>query len=105
MSTGQATRDTWDTLKELLDRTEAQVRKEVNQAAPVVRRSVGASIEAATRGFDSTMKKISHHTETEQLELLKAYHRFLSGQIDFVDSRLKELEHHSQTRPEAPART
>lgn len=92
------TKDTWETLKDLLEKTEAQVRKEISQAAPVVQRSVGGSIEAATRGFDFTMKSISNHAEQEQLELLKAYRRFLSGQLGFVDIRMKELEQRTRNQ-------
>ena len=95
MSTSQATekaKDAWESFKELLAKTDAEVRKEINQAAPAVQRSVGASIDTAAKTFDSTMKSISKHTEREQLELLKAYGRFLSSQSDFVDSRLKALD-------------
>jgi len=95
MSTSQAAekaKDAWESFKELLAKTDAEVRKEINQATPVVQRSVGASIETATKTFDSTMKSISKRTEKEQLELLKAYRKFLSSQSDFVDSRLKNLD-------------
>jgi hypothetical protein len=101
MSTNQATekaKDAWESFKELLAKTDAEVRKEINQAAPVVQRSVGASIETATRTFDSTMKSISKHTEREQLELLKAYKRFLSSQSDFVDSRMKNLDEQARDK-------
>ena len=51
-----------------------------------------APIEAATRAFDGTMKSISNSTEKEQLELLKTYRKFLTGQMGLVESRLKELD-------------
>jgi len=95
MSTSQATekaKDAWESFKELLAKTDAEVRKQIGQATPVVQKSVGASIETATKTFDNTMKNISKHTEREQLDLLKAYQRFLSSQSGFVGSRVKELD-------------
>jgi hypothetical protein len=91
-------KDTWDTLKELREKTEARMMKEINQAVPAVQRSLGATVDAATKGFDMTMKSISSHTEKEQLELLRAYRRFLSGQLKFVDFRLKEIEKRAQVQ-------
>ena len=95
-STG--TKDAWESFKELLAKTDAEVTKQIRQATPVVQRSVGASIETATRGFDSTMKGISKHTEREQLELLKAYRKFLSSQSEFVDARLKGLDERKENQ-------
>ena len=89
-------KDTWDTLKDLREKTEARLMREINQAVPAVQRSLGTTVDTATKGFDSTMKNISSRTEKEQLELLKAYRGFLSGQLKFVDFRLKEIEERAQ---------
>jgi hypothetical protein len=99
MSSGQTTsKDTWDLLKEILQKTQAEVRKQIDQATPVVQRTVGSSVEAANRGFNATMKSISSHTEKEQLELLRAYRNVLSGQSQFVDSRVKALEERARAK-------
>jgi hypothetical protein len=94
MTTG---RDGWETLKNLLEKTEADIRRELRGASPVVEYYLRAPIEAATRAFDGTMKSISNSTEKEQLELLRTYHRFLTGQMGLVEFRLKELDLRSQS--------
>jgi hypothetical protein len=88
----EATKDTWETLRELQEKTETELRKEISKAAPGVQRFMGVSIEAGTKEFDATMKAVSDHTEEEQIDLLRAYRRFLSGQLRFVDFRLSELD-------------
>ncbi|HMD79544.1 MAG TPA: hypothetical protein VKF39_06145 [Nitrososphaerales archaeon] len=98
MSTNQGTvNDGWETLKNLLERTEAEIRRELKGAPPVVEYYLRAPIEAATRSFDGTMKSISNSTDKEQLELLKTYRKFLSGQMVLVESRLKELDQRVQS--------
>jgi len=84
--------DGWETLKNLLERTEADIRRELRGAPPVVEYYLRVPIEAATRAFDGTMKSISNSTEKEQLELLRTYRKFLSGQMLLVESRLRELD-------------
>jgi hypothetical protein len=100
VKTTDEARDTWETLRDLQEKTEAELRKEIGKAAPGVQRFVGVSIEAGTKEFDATMKTIADHTEEEQIELLKAYRRFLSGQLRFVDFRLSELD--KRTKSEQP---
>jgi hypothetical protein len=89
--------DGWETLKNLLERTEAEIRRELKGASPVVEYYLRAPIEAATRAFDGTMKSISNSTEREQLEILKTYHNFLAGEVHLVESRLRELDQRLQS--------
>jgi len=88
--------DGWETLKNLLEKTEGEIRRELRGASPVVDYYLRVPIETATRAFDGTMKSISNNTEKEQLELLNTYHKFLAGQIQLVESRLKELSQRAQ---------
>jgi hypothetical protein len=84
--------DGWETLKNLLEKAEAEIRRELRGASPVVEYYLRAPIESATRAFDGTMKSVSNCTEKEQVELLKTYRRFLSGEMQLVESRLRELD-------------
>jgi signal transduction protein with GAF and PtsI domain len=104
MSTEQATvkaRDAWKAVRELLEKAEAAANKGLTRAAPAVQKSIDASLEAAAKGFASTMKTIDSVTEKEQLELLKVYNRFLTGQSEFVQSRIKAMEEKGAKAPPA----
>jgi vacuolar-type H+-ATPase subunit H len=80
------------TMKDLLEKAEESARTALNKATPAVQKSVASSMDAAAKGFNSTMKSIDGATTKEQLEVLKAYRKVLGGQTDFVDSRIKTLE-------------
>lgn len=95
MSSEQVTeraKQTFKTVKELLEKAEDSAHKALAKAAPAVQKSVDTSMEAAARGFTATMKSIEGATAGQQLELLKAYKRFLVGQSEFVESRIRSLE-------------
>jgi chemotaxis regulatin CheY-phosphate phosphatase CheZ len=101
MSSGQATakaKDTLNAVKELLEKAEESAHKAMNKAAPAVQKSLDASLEAASKGFNATMKTIGTRTEKEQLELLRAYKKFLDGQAAFVDSRITAIEQRAGSR-------
>ena len=83
--------DGWETLRNLLEKTEDEVRRELRAAPPEVGCYLRVPMEAAMRAFDGTMKSISNSSEKEQLELLKTYHSLLTGQMGFVEARLREL--------------
>ncbi len=100
MSTEQVserTKRTLKTVKELLEKAEDSTHKALNKATPVVQKSVDSSLEAAAKGFSATMKSIDGATVKEQLPLLRAYKKFLAGQVEFVESRIKALEEKSQS--------
>lgn len=104
MSSVQVTeraKQTLKSVKDLLEKAEESMQKALDKAAPAVEKSVGASMDAASKGFASTMKSIDGATTKEQMELLKAYRKVLTGQADFVDARIKALESKAQT-PEPP---
>lgn len=95
MSSEQVTTKAKETLKgvkEILEKAEAAAHKAVERTAPTVQKSLDSSLEAAGKGFRSTMKTIDTVTEKEQLELLKVYQRFLTGQADYVGAKVKTLE-------------
>jgi vacuolar-type H+-ATPase subunit E/Vma4 len=95
MSTDQMTeraKQTMKTVKELLEKAEQSTHKALEKAAPAVQRSIDASVEAAAKGFSATMQTIDGSTMEDQLKLLKAYRKFLGGQADYVDSRIRALE-------------
>ncbi len=89
---GEGAKSTLKTVRELLEKAEEAARVALNKAAPAVQKSVGTSMDAASKGFAATMKSIDGATTKEQLEVLKAYRKVLGGQVDFVDSRIKALE-------------
>ncbi len=95
-------KETWRAVKDILEKAEDTVHKELSKAAPAVQKSLDASLEGAAKGFGATMKKIDARTEREQLELLKAYKRFLSGQVDFVEAKLKSLENRADSKKQDP---
>ena len=82
----------WKALKEFLDKAEGAVQKEVTRATPAVRKSLGSSLDSASKLFASTMKALDRHTEREQVEILKGYKVLLDAQSGFVRSRLRSLE-------------
>ncbi len=85
-------RQTLKTVRELLERAEESTHRVLDRAAPAISKSIDASMEAAAKGFSSTMKSIDSATHDDQVKLLKAYRKFLSGQVDFVDSRIRAAE-------------
>ncbi len=85
-------KQTLKTVRELLEKAEDSTHKVLERAAPAISKSVDSSMEAAAKGFSSTMKSIDSATHEDQVKLLKAYKRFLGGQVDFVDSRIRDLE-------------
>ena len=102
MSTVQASeraKQTLKSVKELLEKAEDSAQKAFNKAAPAVEKSVGASIDAASKGFTATMKSIDGATTREQMDLLRAYRKVLGGQLDFVDSRIRTLESKTPAEP------
>jgi hypothetical protein len=88
----QKARETLKIVKELLEKAEESTHKALDKAAPALQKSIDASMEGAAKGFGATMKSIDGATSGDQMKLLKAYRKFLGGQVDFVDSRIKALE-------------
>ncbi|MBI3858823.1 MAG: DUF5320 domain-containing protein [Thaumarchaeota archaeon] len=91
-SEGSLASDTWKSVKELLARAEDAVQKELNKAGPVVQRSLDSSVEAGTKGLNNAFKTLDSKTAKERADLLRTYRKFLAGQLEYVDARLKELE-------------
>ena len=89
--------------KELLEKAEKSTEKAVVRAAPKVQKSVDASLDAAAKGFTASVKAIDGATSREQLELLKAYRKFISGQGDLLDARIRTLEQKEKAKS-APER-
>lgn len=95
MSSEQVTEKAKQTLKamvELLEKAEESTHKALEKAAPTVQKSIDTSVEAAAKGFTATMQTIDGATTDDQLKLLRAYRKFLGGQADYVDSRIRDLE-------------
>ena len=84
--------DGWETLRNLLEKTEGEVRRELRAASPVVGCYLRVPMESAMRAFDGTMRSISNSSEKEQVEMLRTYHSLLTGQMGFVEARLRELD-------------
>jgi vacuolar-type H+-ATPase subunit E/Vma4 len=91
-------KQTLKSVKEMLEKAEATTHKALSKAAPAVQRSLDVSIEAASKGFAATMKSIDGATASDQAKLLRAYKKFLAGQVDFVESRIRDLEAKSQPK-------
>lgn len=85
-------KDALRVVREKLEKAEEAAHKGVLKAAPALQKSLDGSFEAASKGFNATMKTIGSATEREQLPLLRAYNRFLTGQAEYVQSRIKTLE-------------
>ena len=95
MSSDQVTEKAKQTLKammELLERAQESTQKALEKAAPTVQKSIDISVEAAAKGFAATMQTIDGATTEDQIKLLKAYRKFLGGQADYVDGRIRALE-------------
>ncbi len=97
--TSTKAKETLKALRDMLEKAEDTVHKELAKAAPAVSKSLDGSLEKAEKGFRETMKTIDTRTEKEQLGLLTAYRKFLSGQSNYVDSRIDELQKRSQEQP------
>jgi hypothetical protein len=89
--------------KELLEKAEESTERALVRAAPKVQKSVDASLDTAAKGFTATMKAIDGATSREQLELLRAYRKFISGQVELLDSRIRTLELKTKTMPDQSA--
>ncbi len=89
-------KETLKTVKELLEKAEDSTQKALEKAAPKVQRSVDVSLQAAAKGFTTTMGSIDMATKGDQVKLLKAYRRFLGGQVEFIVARIKVLEKRAQ---------
>jgi hypothetical protein len=95
MNSDQATgkvKPAWKAVKELLEKAQRGVQRELTKAAPKVQKTLDTSLETGSKLFASTMKTIDVHTEKEQLELLRGYRRFLEAQVKYLDAKLKPLE-------------
>ena len=95
MSTEQVTgkaKQTLKAMKEFLERAEESTHKALEKAAPAVQKSIDSSVDAAAKGFTSTMQTIDGAAQEDQLKLLKAYRKFLGGQAEYVDGRIRDLE-------------
>jgi len=88
----QKARQTLKGLKELLEKAEETTQKVLEKAAPALQKSIDSSMEAAASGFSASMKSIEGATAGDQVKLLNAYKKFLAGQMDFVEARIKDLE-------------
>ena len=95
MSTEQVAekaKQTLKTMKELLEKAEESIHRALEKAAPAVQKSIDASVEAAAKAFSATMQTIDSVATEDQLKLLTAYRKFLGGQADYVDDRIRALE-------------
>ena len=77
---------------EMLEKAEDTTHKVLEKAAPALQKSIDTSMEAAANGFNSTMKSIDGATVDDQIKLLRAYRKFLAGQVNFVEDRIKAHE-------------
>ena len=101
MSTEQVTekaKQTLKTVRELLEKAEETTHKVLEKAAPTVQKSIDTSLEAAAKGFNATLATIDGATVEDQVKLLRAYRKFLGGQADYVDNRVKNLEEKIQSK-------
>ena len=85
-------RQTLKFVRELLQKAEDSTHKALEKAAPAVQKSIDTSLEAAGKGFNATMQTIDGATVGDQLKLLKVYRKFLGGQADYVEKRIRDLE-------------
>jgi len=92
-------KQTLKSVKELLEKAEESTQKALEKAAPKLQKSVDSSMDAAAKGFSATMKAIDGATAREQLELLRGYRRFINGQGELVDSRIRVLENKEKSKP------
>ena len=92
----QKAKETLKAVRELLEKAEETTNKALEKAAPALQKSIDASLETAAKGFTATMKSIESTTSADQVKLLKAYRRFLAGQVEFVDARIKATEEKAQ---------
>jgi len=94
-------KQTLKTVKEILEKAEDTTQRALERAAPKLQKSVDASMEAPAKGFTVTMKSIEEATMADQVKLLRAYRRFLAGQADFVEAKIKVLEGKGQHSKQA----
>jgi vacuolar-type H+-ATPase subunit E/Vma4 len=85
-------RETLKSVKELLTKAEESTQRALNRASPAIQKSVDVSMQAASKGFTATMRAIESAAVEDQVKLLKVYRKFLSGQVQFVDSRITSLD-------------
>ena len=85
-------KQTLESVKELLEKVEEATHRALERAAPVLQKSIDTSMETAAKGFSATMKSIEGTTSADQVKLLRAYRKFLAGQADFVDARIRAME-------------
>ncbi|MDG6988402.1 MAG: hypothetical protein JRN21_03650 [Nitrososphaerota archaeon] len=86
------TKQTLKSVREIIEKAQESTERALHRAAPVVQKSLGASVDAANKAFMKSMKTIDGATAGDQARLLKAYRKVLSGQAEFVDSRIRALE-------------
>ena len=94
-------KQTLRSVKQMLGKAEDSTRKVLDKAAPTFQRSLDASMETTAKAFDKTVKSIDGATLGDQAKLFKAYRKFLGGQVDFVDSRIKTLEEKAQSKSQS----
>lgn len=83
-------------VKEIIEKAQDSTEKALYRAAPVVQKSLVTSVDAANKAFAKTMRTVDGATAGDQARVLRAYRKVLSGQIEFVDSRIKAIEEKGQ---------
>ena len=84
-------------VREMMQKAEESTQKAIDAATPALSRPLERSMETASKTFQRTVKAIDGATTSDQVVLFRAYRRFLGGQLEFVDSRIKALEEKSGT--------
>lgn len=95
-------KQTMKAFKEAIDKVEDSAHKALDKAAPTLQKSFDASMDAAAKGFVATMKSIDRATTGDQVKLLRAYQKFLGGQVEFVNARITDLEQKARSKKREP---
>lgn len=85
-------------VREMLERAKESTHKALEKATPAVQKSIDSSLEAAAKGFNGTLQTIDGATVDDQVKLLKAYRRFLGGQVEYVENRIRALEERVESK-------
>jgi hypothetical protein len=91
-------KQTYKSVKEMIDKAEGSTQKAIDRAAPVFAKSLDMSLEAASNAFQKTIKAIDGATAGDQARLFRAYKKVLEGQVGFVDAKIRALEDKARTK-------
>ena len=88
----KSVRDSIKSTEEFIETMKRTLQNELAKTTPDIEHALDRSLDGAGQALSIALESVETTTTREQIELLNGYRRFLQGQIEFVDNRLKAMK-------------